>query len=297
MSKINVIGASCIDLLVSYVDKDKFFSGTYKVDNIKPSYGGDALNQSVVLSKLNNDVKLITIVGDDTYGKDIISYLDNRNIKYNDNIIQKDIETYISLVLIENNGDRLFVGNKNGSVRKLDLNHINIDEDCEIVSFGSLFISNELNDEKLTKLFKEITDRNIKLFVDCSSPKNNESVFNLNCLQYIDYLFMNLDEARALTNMNNIIEIYDLFKEKGVKNLIIKAGEDGAYYNHKYYPAIKLDKVIDTTGAGDSFVSGFIHSIVNNSSVEEAIEYGNKLGNLACRYIGATSYIDIENDF
>ena len=127
MSKINVIGASCIDLLVSYVDIDKFFSGTYKVDNIKVSYGGDALNQSVVLNKLNDDVRLITIVGDDTYGKNIISFLNNRNINYNNNIIQKDIETYISLVFIQNNGERLFVGNKNGSVRKLDLNHIEID--------------------------------------------------------------------------------------------------------------------------------------------------------------------------
>lgn len=294
MSKINVIGASCIDLLVSYVDIDKFFSGTYKVDNIKASYGGDALNQSIVLNKLNDDVRLITIVGDDTYGKDIISFLNNKNINYNNNIIQKDIETYISLVFIQNNGERLFVGNKNGSVRKLDLNHIEIDEDCEIVSFGSLFISNELNDEKLTKLFKEIKDRNIKLFVDCSNPKNNESVFNLNCLKYIDYLFMNLKEARALTNLNNIDEIYDLFIENGVKNLIIKCDKDGAYYNHKYYPAIKLDKVIDTTGAGDSFVSGFIHSIANNSSIEQAIEFGNKLGNYACRHIGSNSWVDIE---
>ena len=294
MSKINVIGASCIDLLVSYVDIDKFFSGTYKVDNIKASYGGDALNQSVVLNKLNNDVRLITIVGDDTYGKDIINFLDNRNIQYNHNIIQKDIETYISLVFIQNNGERLFVGNKNGSVRKLDLNHIEIDKDCEIVSFGSLFISNELNDEKLSKLFKEIKDRNIKLFVDCSNPKNNESVFNLNCLKYMDYLFMNLKEAKALTNLNNIDEIYDLFIENGVKNLIIKCGADGAYYNHEYYPAIKLDKVIDTTGAGDSFVSGFIHSIANNSSIEQAIEFGNKLGNYACRHIGSNSWVDIE---
>ena len=92
---------------------------------------------------------------------------------------------------------------------------------------------------------------------------------------------MNLKEARALTNLNNIDEIYDLFIENGVKNLIIKCDKDGAYFNHKYYPAI-------------SFVSGFIHSIANNSSIEQAIEFGNKLGNYACRHIGSNSWVDIE---
>ena len=59
MAKINVIGAACIDLLISGYDKHLLFSNKYKVDDINTYLGGDGLNQAIVLNYLNNDVKLM----------------------------------------------------------------------------------------------------------------------------------------------------------------------------------------------------------------------------------------------
>ncbi len=63
MSKINVIGASCIDIPISNIDKNDFFSNKHKVDQIKMSYGGDALNEAVVLSHFRADTRLISVLG------------------------------------------------------------------------------------------------------------------------------------------------------------------------------------------------------------------------------------------
>ena len=77
MSKINVLGASCMDILVSDVVPSSFFSGFYKTKNISSSFGGDALNEAVVLSSLGGDVCLNTIVGDDVAGRMLIDHLQN----------------------------------------------------------------------------------------------------------------------------------------------------------------------------------------------------------------------------
>ena len=297
MSNINVIGASCIDILLSKIDKDKFFTGKYKIDSINTYFGGDALNETLVLNHLNDDVKLISVLGDDIYGKMIIDHLNNKHISYNDNILNKDLETYISLVMIDNDGQRTFVGNENGSLRMLDLEHINIDEDSRIVSFASLFISKKLDNDKLNILFKNIKQSNKILVVDTSTPKNNETIQDMTCLKHVDYLFMNMDEAKALTRLDKIEEIYESLISNNIKHPIIKCGKDGAYYNYRYYPIKDNISVIDTTGAGDSFVAGFIHYLSSNHNIDECIEYGNKTGGLACKYVGATKWIEVEKGY
>ena len=196
MSSINIIGAACIDLLIRNVDEDRFFSGSFKAERIISSFGGDALNEALILSKMGLDVKLCSILGDDPNGKLILHELDKNHISYDQNILNKGIDTYISLVFIDSNGERKFVGSENGSLRLLDLDDIKIDEDARIVSFASLFISKVLNDEKLCKLFAYIKENNKILVCDCSKPKNNEDVKDLKCLKYLDYFFCNESEAK-----------------------------------------------------------------------------------------------------
>ena len=53
-----------------------------------------------------------------------------------------------------------------------------------------------------------------------------------------------------------------------------------------------IDKPIDTTGAGDSFVAGFVLGLYNNLAIEDCIKQGNTFGRNACKYIGATDWIN-----
>lgn len=292
MSKVNVIGAACVDILISGYQKEKLFSNKYKVDNIKTHFGGDSLNQACCLSYFGIDTKLITILGNDYHGKQIINYLDNKNISYNSNILKDNIETYISLVFIDENGERSFIGNKNGSVRKLDIDDIEIDKDCKIVSFGSLFISQELTNDKLFKLFKHIKDLNILLCVDCSTPKNDENIKDMTCLKYVDYFFLNDSEARLLTGLDKIEDIEKEIYKTGVKNVIIKCGKDGCFYKGKYYRYLNDDDPVDTTGAGDSFVAGFIYAYINGYNIDNCINMANKFGFNAIKYIGGNTWLD-----
>ena len=299
MCKINIIGASCVDILLSYVDKNNFFSGKYKVDNIVTSYGGDALNQAIVLNHFDYDIKLITILGNDMYGNQLLSYLDDNNIKHNKNILKDKIDTYLSIVLIDDNKQRTLVGSKNGSVRLLDLDDISIDDDCEIVSFASLFISNKLNNDKLMNLFSNIKKQNKLLCVDCSNPKNKEKIKDMSCLQYVDYFFSNELEAKTLTNLDDINLIEKALYDIGIKNVIIKCGDKGAYYQGRYHKLDNIDNnlIVDTTGAGDSFVAGFITGLNDNLDIEACLTRANIFGYHACLKIGANTWVNnLEKD-
>mgnify|MGYP002621857542 CR=1 FL=1 len=64
MSTVNVIGAACMDILVSSVDRETFFSGKQKTNSIRMYPGGDALNESLILSHFGVDTRLIGVLGD-----------------------------------------------------------------------------------------------------------------------------------------------------------------------------------------------------------------------------------------
>ena len=291
MSKINILGASCIDILTAYADKELFFSGKYKCEQIRTAFGGDGLNEAIVLAALMEDVSLSTLLGDDPSGHMIHDFLKQNKVNTDNVIFEKDIDTYISLVFIEKDGQRNFVGSQNGSLRLYDLKHVKIDDDCKIVSFASLFISKMFDDAKLVSLFSSIKEKGITLCVDCSTPKNNEYALDLKCLSYIDYFFCNESEAKALCRKDELFECEQILKEAGVKHPVIKAGEKGCLYNGSYYAPKQKVHCIDTTGAGDSFVAGFIHGLSSQMDIDGCIEMANKCGSRAVEYIGANEWV------
>jgi sugar/nucleoside kinase (ribokinase family) len=81
-------------------------------------------------------------------------------------------------------------------------------------------------------------------------------------LKHIDVLIINDQELRMLTGLDNIIQAMPKALEMGPSTIIVKKGENGSImYNGQTYaifPAYPLAKLVDPTGAGDSFAGGFI---------------------------------------
>lgn len=291
MIKIEVIGAACLDILISGYEIDAFFSGKHKTERITSSFGGDALNEAAVLKRLECDISLNTILGNDPAGYLIKDYLDRSDIKHYQNIFKNDIDTYISLVMIDNDGQRCFVGSKEGSVRLLDLDDIIIDDEAKIISFASLFISKKLDNEKLEHLFRKIKEKNKILCVDCSTPKNNEKISDLGCLKFVDYFFCNESEAKALCGCDDLMECEKKMYEADINDVVIKAGSKGCLYKHEYH-STEIITCVDSTGAGDSFTAGFIYALAQGRDISGCIKIANRFGSTACQYTGSISWLD-----
>ncbi len=105
----------------------------------------------------------------------------------------------------------------------------------------------------------------------------------ISLLKHVDIYVANDQEARALSGENNIIKAAKALKGYGARMVLIKKGENGVlFYSDKFIfslPAYPVEKVIDPTGAGDTFAGGFMGYLakagkVNALTLKNALAYG-----------------------
>lgn len=105
----------------------------------------------------------------------------------------------------------------------------------------------------------------------------------LRLLRQVDIYVANDQEARALSGENNLIKAAKELKCRGPRMILIKKGEHGVlFYSDEFIfslPAYPTEKVIDPTGAGDTFAGAFMGFLarakgINAASLKKAIAYG-----------------------
>lgn len=296
---ITIIGAAILDVLAGPVDDTIFHSGSHPMKNINLSFGGDALNEAVVLSQLGADVELISKVGNDEAGKRILDFLKEKGVTTKIKI-EEDLETGINIVLIDEKGERQFLTNPESSLRKLNEEDImkHLDEAGDIVCLASLFVSPLLDIKAMERVFQEIKKKPDRILVaDMTTAKNGESIADIECLlKYIDYIIPNETEAERLTGEKDVYHNAEMFLEHGAYCVIIKRGKQGCliktHTQEIEIPAYEDAKVIDTTGAGDSFVAGFIWGLKNQMPLEDCARFGCAVASCTVEKIGANSAIE-----
>lgn len=112
---------------------------------------------------------------------------------------------------------------------------------------------------------------------------NNKRKSLLRLLKKVDIYVANDAEARSLSGESNLIRAARSLRAAGPKMVLIKKGEHGVlFYSDKFkfcLPAYPTDKVIDPTGAGDTFAGGFMGYLaragrVNAQGIKKALAYG-----------------------
>ena len=145
--QISIIGAGVIDVLVGAIDRNNFIDTSQDMDYVKLSFGGDALNEAIVLSRLGKKVQWISKVGDDDAGRKILDYAEENGVDISGVKIESGLDTAVTIVLVDSRGERRFLTNPHSSLRKLTAEDIlpHVDDMAQLVSFASMFISPPLD--------------------------------------------------------------------------------------------------------------------------------------------------------
>jgi sugar/nucleoside kinase (ribokinase family) len=110
------------------------------------------------------------------------------------------------------------------------------------------------------------------------------------CLPHVDLLFVNEEESRMLTGVPDPVEAAGALKKAGARTVVVKLGAKGCMVladgEKLEVPGFEID-VIDTTGAGDCFAGGFLAAIQRGLSPKEAARAGNAAGALSVRRVGS----------
>jgi len=256
-------------------------NGESKIDGLEIRYGGSAFNVSVNSSILGLNSGILAAVGTDSDA--IIGTLKNYNVDYSNLVLQNSPSG--RMFIINKGNDRMFLFYK-GANDKFEKNMINyqVFKEYRFVHVSPTKIEIA---EHAINIAKE--NNNTLSFDPGEQLCYSHSEEILKIIKNVDFLFINRHELSALIGSNDIEEGGKYLKKRRAKNVIVKADKNGAYYFGKTYLHEKAftSKVIDPTGAGDTFSAAFISNYIRTSDIRSSLRYANAAASFCIQNYGA----------
>jgi len=252
--------------------------------------GGSVANSIVGISQLGDKVGFIGKVSDDEFGSKYEEGLKKENVEYFYSKKKEKLPTGTCLILVTPDSERTMCTFL-GTAGKINENDVSSDA---IQKSEIIFLEGYLWDEgEPKKAFnKAINNANRvamslsdQFCVDRHKPHFLELVKNK-----LDITFANEQEITSLIEAKDFKEVINFSKQLN-KLVVITRGEKGAVAIQGE-EVIETDirknlKILDLTGAGDLFASGFLHGYVNKLSIKENLEKGTEMSSKVIQQIGA----------
>ena len=306
--KILGIGNAIVDVICkvedNFIEKNNLTKGLMKLifDEIefsnllsnlkieKTISGGSVANTIVGLSQLGDKVGFIGKISDDTFGIEYEEGLKKENVNFFYKKKKELLPTGTCLILITPDSERTmctFLGPA-GKINKSDIDIEAIKKSDLIFLEGYLWDEGdpkEAFDKAINLANKTAMSLSDKFCVDRHKPNFLNLVKNK-----LDLVFANEAEIMSLIDAKDFNEVIS-FGKQIKKHLVVTRGEKGAVSicNNETAEinARKNLKIVDLTGAGDLFASGYLHGFINNFSQNECLIKATEMSSKIIQQIGA----------
>lgn len=294
MKKIIVIGECMIELSQ---DRDNLY---------RQAFAGDTINFAIYLKREfpKASIEYITVLGEDKFSKKMIDFFHSEDIETNyiDFIKNKNPGMYL---IDTKNGEREFSFWRNdSSAKKLfttkSLKNIKqeaLSSDMIYFSAITIAIMGKKGRENLYKILKKAKKRNVTIAYDSNYRpalyKNRKQALKLHneALKYCNIFLPSFDDEKDLRKRITTKDIISNAKKQGIEEVVIKCGKNDIIYHHKNKTKdIKvqaLNKIVDSTSAGDSFNGGYLASRLQDNTIEQSIKKAQKLASTVIMHKGA----------
>ncbi|MFA6135943.1 MAG: carbohydrate kinase family protein [Candidatus Paceibacterota bacterium] len=288
------------------------FSFGSKIEIKEPlvSIGGGAHNTAVTFSKNGLKTASLFNIGDDYFGKIILKEMERKNITPLA-IIDKGKPTGNSFILLDKSGERTILVSR-GCSGEIEGKEIPFKK---LLAKWSYVVPGSIPLDVINKIFLHLAKQGTKIALNPSKDLIELGVEKIkHLLNKCDVIFVNKEEASCLTGIsyNKTKEIFKKL-DKHVKGIVVMTdGKNGSWVSdgkNVYKSGIfKEKKVVDRTGAGDAFGSGFVLAIIratdnqrltiyNKNQIREALRMANANATSVIERIGATEGILSKDEF
>lgn len=304
MKRVITIG----ELLIDFIPKEKGVPLKDIHEFIKAP-GGAPANVAACVSKLGGTSQFIGQVGQDGFGDFLIETLKEVGVDTSHVLQTNEAKTALAFVALKEDGDREFSFYRNPSADML-LAPEQIDESWfndDILHFCSVSLIDAPIKESHAKVIQVIRkkggiisfDPNVRLNLWDDENKCREVI--LEFIPHADIVKISDDELHFITQIDDFNEAVQSLFTGHVKLVIITKGGEGASAYTKDFEVHQNGykvSVADTTGAGDSFIGGFLYYLaksnkrveeLSESEIRDYIQFANAVGALTTTKKGAIS--------
>lgn len=266
-----------------------------EVEHFSRFVAGAEVNFSIGMVRLGHEVTYITRLGNDPFGRQIGNFLkengiDTTYVAYDDKYF-----TGMQWKQKVTSGDpEVFSLRRNSAASHMDLaaiaeiswdgiDHIHLTGIPPALSAGCREMVYGLMAEARSRGIQISYDPNLRLGLWPDKAEMSRVINDL--ARRADIVFPGIEEGKLLTGKNDVQEIADVYHAAGVKTVVIKLGAKGAYTSSGdqrfYTDGFRVEKVIDTVGAGDGFAVGVVSGMLEGLDLPEAVKRGAAIGALA----------------
>lgn len=286
MPKVLIIGAQNIDIFAK--SNEEYTLLDSNPAKIHMAFGGVGRNIAENVSRLGNNVHFITVFGDDFFSNIAHKSIKEMGIDTTNSLFKKNHTNSVYLGIMDQEND-LFLGLNDMEITK-ELNTEFLKTKARFINeFSTIIIDNNLETEALHYLLNTYQDKTI--IMDAVSAK--KAVKLKGYLDKISVLKLNQIELAVLSDeLETISKIKDLHK-KGAKTLLITNQDKDIILSTKEGIVTKkvltIDTIVNATGAGDAFLSGFVHGILHNFSDTKKLKYADIVANISLQSNNSTN--------
>lgn len=286
-------GSVVYDIVVRPVDDAPWGATTY-VETIDPHVGGNGANTSIALARIGVPVRLVATVGDDDRGRLV-----------RDELVRAGVDTAALTVVSETTASTVVIVNSAGQrkfLHRLGASELAFQQPVEFTPeligsathfhLASFFVLPGIRANGAQMLMRA-RQAGLTTSLDTTwDPLGRWSADLAPSLPYVDFLFLNEDEALRITGSSEPAEGARYALSHGVSTAVLKLGERGCaiYTQDREFrcAAYEID-VKDTTGAGDCFAAGLLGAVERGASLEEAGQFANAVAALSVQQVGAVA--------
>ena len=272
MTRIYVVGGANIDIQ-GYSNKPLMFQDS-NIGKVSYTYGGVARNIAENLALLSDEVSFVSAIGQDMFGSTMYQYCKDigMDMTY---CIQSKHSSSVYLAIMDDKNDMALAINDMSILDLIDVAHL--DKVFKQMHRDDILVMD-------TNLKGEIIEYMLEncpcpVYLDPISAVKAVKVYHH--MKYIHMMKPNRLEAETmcgwyLNSKENYKKCLNYFLEQGVKEIVVSLGADGViasngkqkvWIRHKFVP------MQNATGAGDAFISGYIHKAAQKADFITCVKY------------------------
>ena len=292
MKHVHCLGVLVVDALSGPIPHYPVPGHTTQVntETIRFMPGGGAANTASALRMMGIPVSIFSKVGDDPTGMFLLRELEARGVDTRGICVSNDDATPFTFVAMHPDGERTFIhtpgANRTFSTRDIDRTAL---FDTDYLFYSDLWVMPRLDGKPGAELLQEARARGVVTLLDeCWGLGPRRESFEV-MVPHADYLLPSYHDLLEIYPKNKPEEIVDILHDLGATKIILKMGKAGcllSFDRRIETLASVATRVVDTTGAGDAFVAGFIAGLVHGCEDRESAVIGSRAAAACIQHVG-----------